>query len=67
MERRQLIDTHFDWSEYEFPDVVYFVIHKAAELDEFFPDGHDNIAHLSSLPKYCAFVVFKNPRSGPQL
>ena len=76
MEGRQLIDIHFDLSDDEFPDVLYFVIHKAAELDEFFPFGHeahdnDSIADLFSQPtpwpRYCAFVVFKNPHSDLQL
>ena len=75
METRRAIDI-YDYPCMEFPDVMYFVIHKAAELDEFFPFGHedhdnDSIADLFSQPtprpRYCAFVVFKNPHVHPQL
>ena len=74
METRRLFDIH-DLG-IEFPDVMYFVIHEAAELDEFFPFGHeahdnDSIADLFSQPtpwpRYCALVVFKNPNSDLQL
>ena len=74
METRRIIDIYDDLGT-KFPDVMYFVIHKAAELDEFFPHkhscSHTGIADLlrqpGPRPRYCAFVVFKNPHAHPQL
>ena len=72
METRRLIDHSIKYDEWrrEFPELMYFVIHKAADLDDFFPHNHETyecIADLSDTPRYCAFVVFRNSRSHPQL